>query len=171
MRLPEDLERVRRFLIAAVRRSCPAAIAAEADDVVQQALIKLSKTRIVSEENRGVPASYLWRVAYTTLIDEIRRRERRREVPLADDSPTVVPIAPHPDPEREAVSRGIGEEIRDCLQRMAEARRRAVTLHLVGHTVPEIARLLSWQPKQADNRVYRGMADLRRCLTTKGVTP
>ena len=90
---------------------------------------------------------------------------------MIEDTAAAIPAASQPDPEREAASRSIGDAIRDCLLGMVDARRRAVTLHLVGHTVPEIARLLDQRSKQADNLVYRGMADLRRCLSGKGVTP
>lgn len=171
IRIPADLERVRRHLEVAVRRVCPPSIAAEAEDLVQRAIIKLMKLGTDGEGNRAVSASYLWRVAYTSVIDEIRRRDRRREVSLIEDSAAAIPIAPQPDPEREAASRSIGDAIRDCLRRIVDDRRRAVTLHLVGHTVPEIAELLDRRPKQTDNLVYRGMADLRRCLSNKGIAP
>ncbi len=166
-----DVDEVRQHLITAMRRVCPPSIADEAEDLVQRAMIKLMASQGKSEENPAFSASYLWRVAYTAVIDEIRRRDRRREVPLIEDSAITIPASSRPDPEREATSRGIGDAIRDCLLKMVDARRRAVTLHLVGHTVDEIARLLEKRSKQTDNLVYRGMADLRRCLSGKGVTP
>ena len=165
------VEEMRRQLIIAMRRVCPPSIADEAEDLVQRAMIKLMKSQGRNEGKPGVSASYLWRVAYTAVIDEIRRRDRRREVPLIENSAVTIPASSQPDPEREATSRSIGDAIRDCLLGMIDARRRAVTLHLVGHTVPEIANLLDQRSKQADNLVYRGMADLRRCLSGKGVTP
>jgi RNA polymerase sigma-70 factor (ECF subfamily) len=36
--------------------------------------------------------------------------------------------------------------------------------------VPELGRLLGWNAKKAENLVYRGLADLRGCLTEKGVS-
>jgi len=171
IRFSADVEEVRRCLITAMRRVCPPAIADDAEDLVQRAMIKLMKSEVQSEENPGFSASYLWQVAYTAVIDEIRRRDRRRGVPLIENSAVAIPASSQPDPEREATSRSIGDAIRDCLLAMADSRRRAVTLHLVGHTVSEIACLLGQRSKQADNLVYRGMADLRRCLTGKGVTP
>jgi len=162
---------VRRHLIIAMRRVCPPALADEAEDLVQRALLKLMKSQASSEGNRTVSASYLWRVAYTAVIDEIRRRNRRREETLTENSSSAIHATSQPDPERETNSRAIGEAIRECLGRMVDARRRALTLHLVGHTVPEIASLMGRQTKQADNLVYRGMADLRRCLINKGITP
>jgi len=171
IQIAADLGEVRRQLITAMRRVCPPSVADEAEDLVQRAMIKLMKSQGRSEGNPGISASYLWRVAYTAVIDEIRRRHRRREVPLIEDSAVAIPAASEPDPERVATSRSIGEAIRDCLSQMAASRRRAVTLHLVGHTVPEISRLLVLKSKQADNLVYRGMADLRHCLSGKGVKP
>ena len=50
-------------------------------------------------------------------------------------------------------------------------RRLAVTLHLQGHSVPEVGRLMGWSAKKADNLVYRGRADLRECLELRGIRP
>ena len=170
-RIPADIEKIRRYLVAATQRACPPALADEAEDLVQRALIKLMQSSAHGEGNRSVSTSYLWRVAYTAVIDEIRRRSRRREESLIEDGTMATVAAQRPDPEREAASRRIGEAIRDCLHLIADSRRRAVTLYLVGHSVPELARMLRWTRKRADNLVYRGMADLRRCLSGKGITP
>jgi RNA polymerase sigma-70 factor (ECF subfamily) len=76
-----------------------------------------------------------------------------------------------PDPEERTAGRETGRAIRDCLGRLVSPRRTAVTLHLQGHSIPEIGRLMGWDGKKADNLVYRGMADLRECLESKGVRP
>ena len=39
-----------------------------------------------------------------------------------------------------------------------------MTLHLQGFRVAEVATALGWTEKQAENLVYRGLADLRICL-------
>ena len=54
---------------------------------------------------------------------------------------------------------------------MPRDRRLAVTLHLQGHSVPDAARVLDWPVKRTENLVYRGMADLRECLMSKGIEP
>jgi RNA polymerase sigma-70 factor (ECF subfamily) len=46
-----------------------------------------------------------------------------------------------------------------------------VTLHLHGHSLVEAARILDWAAKQTENLVYRGLADLRKCLLAKGIRP
>jgi RNA polymerase sigma-70 factor (ECF subfamily) len=162
---------IQRQLAAAVRRTCPSWLADRADDLVQTALLKLMDRMERSEGNQEVSSSYLWKVAYSAVIDEIRRERRRQEVPLEDEAVLREPVAREPDPESRASARRIGAGILDCLRKMIEPRRLAVTLHLQGHTVPEIGRLLGWKAKRADNLVYRGLADLRVCLEEKGLKP
>ena len=72
------------------------------------------------------------------------------------------------NPERTAASLEIGRGIQACLAAMKRERRLAVTLHLQGHSVSEAARILDWPEKRTENLVYRGLADLRACLTLEG---
>jgi RNA polymerase sigma-70 factor (ECF subfamily) len=44
-----------------------------------------------------------------------------------------------------------------------------VTLHLQGHSVPQVAGFFAWNTKRAENLVYRGLSDLRQCLESKGL--
>jgi len=120
------------------------------------------------EENRPFASSYLYKVAHSALVDEIRRVRRRREAALDDEE--VAPVAiTRQDPERIAAAREIGRGIQDCLSQMSRERRLAVTLYLQGHSVPDAARVLDWPAKRTENLVYRGLADLRECLEAKGM--
>jgi len=120
------------------------------------------------QEDRALASSYLYRVAHSALVDEIRRVRRRRESSIDDEG--VAPVAiTRQDPERLAASSEIGRGILDCLSRMSRERRLAVTLHLQGHSVPDASRVLDWSVKRTENLVYRGLADLRECLMTKGL--
>jgi RNA polymerase sigma-70 factor, ECF subfamily len=164
--LREDLERV-------VARVCPAWLAAQRDDVVQSAVMRviqaLQGRHGVSEGNPPFPTSYLYKVAHSAVIDEIRRVRRRRETDL-DDAAAVSAATSH-DPERTAASLEIGRAIQGCLAHLKRERRLAVTLYLQGHTVAETARILEWPVKRTENLVYRGLADLRACLSCKGLRP
>src|SRR5688572_32325735 len=122
------------------------------------------------EGSRQLSASYLYRIAHSVLVDELRRRNRRRETDL-DDATADLPAAAAADPEREAASREIARGIRACLQEMTRDRRLAVTLHLQGHGVSDAARILDWAHKRTENLVYRGLADLRACLAARGLRP
>ena len=120
-----------------------------------------------SEGNAAVSSSYLYKAAHSALVDEIRRVRRRRETDLEEGA-----FEPGgEDPERSAASREIGEAIEDCLTRLVADRRLAVTLYLQGNSVPESARVLDWPAKRTENLVYRGLADLRDCLRSKGLRP
>lgn len=167
---PEDYGRLRQQLARSVRRVCPGWLAASADDIVQAALVKVLHLQQRSEGERRLETYYLWRLAYSAVVDEIRRRRRSREVPMEAMAEKIAADRV-PDPERVARGREIGTAIADCLAGLVLPRRLAVTLHLQGHTVPEAGSLLGWSAKRAENLVYRGLADLRACLAGKGLRP
>lgn len=170
--LPGDsYSELRSGLERAVARVCPPWLADQREDLVQVALMRVMEIERKSEEERRFSSSYLWRAAYSALVDEIRRIRRRREVPLETATTGSVMAEEKPGPDERAAGSEIAQGLQACLARMVRPRRLAVTLHLQGHTVPEAARLLGWGSKRTENLVYRGLADLRRCLATKGLTP
>ena len=111
------------------------------------------------------------KAAYSATVDEIRRVRRLRESRLENGFEDVLLAAEHAGPERQVESRQVGEAIRACLASLMPDRRRAVTLHLQGHSIPDCGRLLGWNAKRAENLAYRGMQDLRTCLEQKGIRP
>src|SRR6188472_384739 len=66
----------------AVRRQCPAWLSDQAQDIAQVALTKIMAAEQRTEGERVLTSFYLHRVAHSALVDEIRRRKRRPEVPL-----------------------------------------------------------------------------------------
>lgn len=170
----EDYERLRKDLKRSVGRVCPSWMADRSEDLVQVALMRVMEIHRKREGTAEFSPYYLKRAAYSAMIDEIRRLRRRQEVPLeAGDEDGggggFDPAAETADPERASAGREAGRAIRDCLGLMVKPRRMAVTLNLQGHSVPEIGKLLGWTGKKAENLVYRGMADLRGCLESKGL--
>ncbi len=171
-KIPDQVDQIallRDRLVVAVRSVCPYWLRDQQQDIVQVAMIAVLKQK---EGNRQFPASYLRKAAFTAMVDEIRRRRSRGEVPLEaedDDEPTLV--AASAGPERRLMSGEISVEIRACLDRLASPRRSAVTFHLLAYKVPSIAEKMGWKRKQAENLVYRGMQDLRECLRRKGLQP
>lgn len=169
---PIDYTKLRRDLAQAVARVCPRWQPAFRDDLVQSAVMRvmqvLAKAGGDSEGDPPLTSSYLYKVAYSVLIDEIRRERRRRETSLEEEAVAQQAITEQ-NPERLAASHELGRSIQDCLTRVKRERRLAVTLYLQGHSVPAAALLLEWTAKRTENLVYRGLADLRECLTAKGV--
>jgi RNA polymerase sigma-70 factor (ECF subfamily) len=164
-----DEDALRNQLRANVARYCPRWLAEQTDDLVQVAWLRLRDALHKDERNRPPGTSLMSRVAYCATIDEIRRLRRRREVPVGDAPETLQPA--EVDPARASASREIAEGIRSCLSRLSETRQVAVTLYLQGHTAPQTGRILGWKLKKAENMIFRGMEELRRCLAGKGLKP
>jgi RNA polymerase sigma-70 factor, ECF subfamily len=169
-----DVAELRHDLARVMARMCPTWLSAQRDDLVQSAVMRLMRLlegrAAECEGNRPFTSSYLYRVAHSALVDEIRRVRRRRETDMEDEAVARVAVTSD-NPERTAVSHEIGRAIQACLTRMKRERRLAVTLHLQGHSVSEAARILDWPEKRTENLIYRGLADLRACLTSKGMRP
>lgn len=168
----DQYTRLRQQLVTAVRSICPAWLRSRDDDLVQAGIMAVMRIRQKKETDHELPTSYLRRVAYTALIDEIRRHRSRREVPLENTmgDELVVP-GERPSPEREALGREISAGIRACLKELVEPRQMAVTLHLLGYGVPQIAKKMGWKTKRASNLVYRGLEGLRDCLRRMELAP
>lgn len=167
----EGIQEIRRRLVAGARRSCPPWLQDHVEDIAHTVMV-----RLIAREGRGggigsFRASYLERAAYSAMIDEIRRKFRRREVreggdAMLDDRPST-----SPEPDRTTAASQIHVGVRDCLAAMIRPRRIAVACHLQGYSVPETARFTGWTRKKSEHLVRRGLDDLRDCLTSKGLNP
>jgi len=166
---PIDPAALRAELVRAIVRQCPPWLADRADDMAQNAVMRVLEILRRGEGSPALPSSYLQKVAYSAVIDELRRVRRHTEVPLEDGEEAMAPPTEAPDPERISAGKELGRAIRHCLGRMVRPRGLAVTLHLQGHNVKELAQLLGFNVKRADNLVYRGLSDLRDCLRAKGI--
>jgi RNA polymerase sigma factor (sigma-70 family) len=159
------IDDVRRVLGRAVRRLAPAWLESEYDDLVQSALLRLVR-QASTEEWRLRGTSYLWKVAHSVVMDEIRSRRRRRETALDSESGTEQALARAPQEGRE-----LGAAISAGLRELAAPRREAVLLYLLGYSLEESARVLGRTTKQVDNHRYRGLKDLRHHLDVRGYRP
>lgn len=164
-----DLERIRRVLERAVGRACPPHLRESIEDMVQDALVRTMDVLGKQPEGGIRTSSYLWRVAFTTMVDELRRSRRRPErVTGRDAAETAAAVA---DPASLETSYETRVEIRDCLGRLAEPRKLVVALYLDGFTAEESSRLLGFGIRKVRNLTFRGLKDLRRCLERKGIRP
>lgn len=162
---------IRGVVKAAVYATCPYSLRHLRDDIVQGAMVRVVRAAEIDDERLQTKA-YLRRVAHSAILDELRISRRRgaeqiEESHVIDESTATS----EPGPESHARSVEIASAIRDCLQTLVEARRRVVTLNLLGYGLTEIADLLQVDRKRIDNWLYRGMANLRECLTGKAVLP
>jgi len=167
---PQELDRLRRTLERCVARVCPRWLAGQREDLVQDAMIKVQAMVRRGEQDGVSSSSYLRAVAYSATVDEIRRR-RRREVGVQDEVLESVAPSEAPGPDRRLDGGELGRAIGGCLTALSGPRRLAVALHLYGFGREESVKVLGWSDKRVDNLRYRGLADLRRCLESKGYAP
>lgn len=163
---------LRRRLAAAVDWVCPQWLMAQKEDIIQNGMVQLLRSRNQNEGKPEYSSTYLQRVAHGATVDEIRRLSRRKEN-LVGTAQTMDESGSSgiPSPDTVVFSAEIGAAIRGCLLELVRSRQLAVTLYLQGCTVKEAAGLLGWSAKRVDNLVYRGLANLRSCLIGKGITP
>lgn len=167
-----DLAEIRRALGRAVATVCPSWLADQREDIVQAAMLRVLAILERGEEQRVRSSSYLWRVAHSATLDEIRRARRRdAESTVEGEQIDRTTATDRAGPERRARSREIGRAIQQCLGTLVDPRRHVAVLHLLGYGLTETARVLGWPRKRVDNLLYRGLADLRRCLEGKQVVP
>ena len=167
----EGIAALRRDLLASVHRACPAWLQAQAEDIVQTALIRLVGIAATSGGTPPFSSSYLKRAAFNAVVDEIRRCLRRSEVQEGGDVSLAVMPSLGPDQEARASASQIRAGLTQCLRGMIASRRQTVVCHLQGYSVPETARFLGWSAKKVEHLVIRGLNDLRTCMSDKGLTP
>jgi len=169
-----DFAEIRLRLLRSVRRVCPAWLRSRAEDIVQNAMLRVLEISRARESTTHFPSSYLWKAAYSATVDEIRRLRRRPEVSWDDTGLNgggpVDPAGPV-DPETGMAAGELGEAAEGCLEALPEARRAAVGLYLLGYTAGEIAASMRWREKNVRNLLHRGLVALRRCLAGKGFGP
>jgi RNA polymerase sigma-70 factor (ECF subfamily) len=126
--------------------------ASEADDAVQEAWLRLSRSDTSEVENLS---GWLTTVVARVCLDMLRSRRSRREEPLALDGEFIADAA---DPEREAMlAESVGLAMLAVLQRLAPAERVAFVLHDVfGVSFDEIAGIVGRSPVAARQLASRG---------------
>ncbi|PZF82736.1 sigma-70 family RNA polymerase sigma factor [Jiangella anatolica] len=136
--------------------------AAEADDAVQEAWFRLSRTDAAELHNLG---GWLTTVVSRVALDMLRSRTSRREDPLGDDGELTAGEAAA-DPEHEALlADAVGPALLVVLDSLAPAERLAFVLHdLFAMPFDEIAVILERTPaatRQLASRARRRVQGAR----------
>jgi RNA polymerase sigma-70 factor (ECF subfamily) len=143
--------------------------AAEAQDVAQEALVRLWQNRGHVAPEAARP--WLMRTAHNLCIDRLRRRKVRGEI---DDADAVMErqAAADPGPGQLAESSQLGTMIERALEALAPLDRAVLTMREVqGMSYDEIARALDLPLGTLKARLHRARDRLRGRLTRVGVMP
>ncbi len=139
----------------------------EADDAVQEAWLRLSRSETSGVENLG---GWLTTVVARVCLDMLRSRKSRREEPLDAHQPeSIVDRADGVDPEHDALlANSVGLALLVVLETLAPAERVAFVLHdMFDLPFDEIAPIVGRSPAAARQLASRG----RRRVRGAGVAP
>ena len=165
-----EFDRIRGVLERVVRRVCPSWLAGQSEDLVQNACLRVVQKWNKSEESAALGSSYLWKVAHSAVMDEIRHRRCRREISM--DGPGAAETTSNaPSPEQASSAAELRRSIDAGVRKLKESRRSAVLLYMYGFSLVESARMLGWTAKRVDNQRYQGLAELRAYLKRRGIEP
>lgn len=133
--------------------------ASEAEDVAQEAMLRLWKAAPDWEDQGAAPATWLYRVASNLCIDRLRRRrENTMDVlpEIADEAPSVAALL-HARSRAEALSAALLD--------LPERQRLAVILrHLEERSNPEIAEIMETSIEAVESLLSRGRRLLAKAL-------
>ncbi|MDQ0407981.1 RNA polymerase sigma factor SigJ [Streptomyces sp. NBC_01723] len=163
-RLAERFEEHRGQLKAVAYRMLGSA--AEAEDAVQEAWLRLDRTGADGIDNLG---AWLTTVTGRVCLDLLRSRTARREEPMAEGFDTFVPdpvvrALPQADPEQEALhTDSVGIALLVVLEALEPAERLAFVLHdMFAVPFDDIARIVERSPaatRQLASRARRRVRD------------
>jgi RNA polymerase sigma factor (sigma-70 family) len=136
---------------------------ADAEDVAQEALLRLWKVAPEWRQGEAKVSTWLYRVATNLCIDRLRSRQRRRAVAL-DEAPDM------PDGAASAVSGLIARQRLDALQAaldsLPDRQRQAVVLrHIEGLGNAEIAQVMEIGVEAVESLTARGKRALAAALS------
>ncbi|MGH2654818.1 MAG: RNA polymerase sigma factor SigJ [Actinomycetota bacterium] len=133
----------------------------EADDAVQEAWLRLSRSGAAGVENLG---GWLTTVVGRVCLDMLRSRTSRREEPLGTHvAEPIVELEDEVDPEHEALmADSVGSALLVVLDTLAPAERLAFVLHdMFGVPFEEIAPIVERSPAAARQLASRARRRLR----------
>src|SRR3989442_10543880 len=158
--LTEQFEETRGHLRAVAYRMLGSL--SEADDAVQDAWLKVSRSETTGIEN---PGGWLTTVVARVCLDMLRSRKSRREAPLDEQAPERVPSRrPGTDPEQEAIlADSVGLALLVVLDTLTPAERLAFVLHdMFAVPFEEIAPIVGRCPAAARQLASRARRRVRQ---------
>lgn len=133
---------------------------AEADDAVQEAWLRLSRSDVAGIDNLG---GWLTTVVARVCLDTLRSRKARREEPLEGEPELAAGHVAAGDPERDAeLADNVGAALLIVLEALAPAERVAFVLHdMFDLTFEEIAPIVGRSPDAARQLASRARRRVR----------
>ncbi|NBC04363.1 MAG: RNA polymerase sigma-70 factor [Bacteroidetes bacterium] len=128
-----------------------------AEDLIQQAFLMIWEKRKEIDESKSLRA-YLFRIAYTRMLNHIRDHKKFHESAEADKVVTTTP-------DTTIINEELKEQIDHAIDSMPEKRQTVFRLcFLQGFSYKEAASTLNISPKTVENHMGLALKDLREAL-------
>jgi RNA polymerase sigma-70 factor (ECF subfamily) len=132
---------------------------AEAEDVAQEAMLRLWKTAPDWEKGRAKVSTWLYRVTLNLCTDRLRKSRRTSLGEVPEQMDDAAPV----DQEMERTERA--EALHDALEKLPERQRVAVMLrHLEDMSNPAIAEIMETSTEAVESLLSRGRRQLAALL-------
>ena len=132
-----------------------------AEDAVQEGFLAVWRSAAAYRAERGKASSWILTLVHRRAVDLVRREERRRTEPLADDATAAAPEAT----EEAAWLRFERERVQSALAQLPDAQREALELaYYGGFSQSELAERLGVPLGTIKSRMFGGLARLRELL-------
>lgn len=130
--------------------------AAEAEDVAQEAMLRLWRIAPDWRQGEAQVATWLFRVVSNLCLDRLRKRRTTGLDEIAE------PADPSPSVEQNMQDRARGDALQNALNELPDRQRQAVVLrHIEGLPNPQIAEVMDISPRAVESLTARG----KRALT------
>jgi RNA polymerase sigma-70 factor (ECF subfamily) len=135
-----------------------------AEDAVQDAFLSVWRTAVAFRAERGKASTWILTLVHRRAVDTVRREQRRRADPLADDAHER--IADERASTEEAAWVGFERErVAGALAQLPDQQREAIELaYYGGYSQSELAERLGVPLGTIKSRMFAGLARLRELL-------
>lgn len=130
-----------------------------AEEALQEAFTRIWERAASFEVEKGAALAWLTVVTRRVALTELRRRDHAQESLDDDGAREIVADLPEQDP----IGKG---RLMECLEGLGEERRRWVLLaYVYGYSHEELARRFDRPLGTMKSALFRGLADLRKCMS------
>lgn len=136
---------------------------AEAEDVAQDALMRLWKIAPDWRQGEAKVSTWLYRVASNLCLDRLRKHSGKRATQDIDSVPE--PPDERPSVESDLIARDRAEALLAALQNLPDRQRQAVSLRFLQElTNPEVAEVMEVSVEAVESLLSRGKRALAQAL-------
>jgi RNA polymerase sigma-70 factor (ECF subfamily) len=138
-----------------------------AEETVQEVFLRLWEQPERYDQSRGALRSFLLMDTHARSVDRLRSEQRRRD---REERTARAEVATTYDVDLEAWDLSVGEQVREAMDALSEAERKAIELaYFGGHTYRDVAGILGEPEGTIKSRIRSGLMRLRNQLLDRGI--